>query len=92
MVYTNLYCKAEGGFSGVWGRKKAVEPVTIKAYPTLVLIKMGEGVSLSLPREGAPAAILLPAFSSLISVPFTREHVSLCERNFSGGLNLPDNQ
>ena len=47
---------------------------------------MGEGVSLSLPREGVLGAILLPAFSSLISVPFTRVHVSLCERNFYGGF------
>ena len=50
---------------------------------------MGEGVSLSLPREGVPGVILLLAFSSWIFVPFTREHISLCERNFSGGLNLP---
>ena len=47
---------------------------------------MGEGVSLSLVlRE-----ILLPTGSYLISVPLTREHVYLCEKNFSGGFNLPD--
>ena len=37
-----------------------------------------------------PGTILLPASSLLISVPFTREHDSLSERNFSGGLSLPD--
>ena len=51
---------------------------------------MEEGVSPSLAREGVSGTFLLPAYSFLVSVPFTREHGSLCERNFSGGLNLPD--
>ena len=45
---------------------------------------MGVGVSLSLPREGV--------HGSLISVPFAREHVSICEKNYSGGFNLQDNE
>ena len=28
----------------------------------------------------------------MISVPFAREHVSICEKFFSGGFNLPDNE
>ena len=45
---------------------------------------MEAGVSLSLPREGV--------HGSLISIPFAREHVSICEKNYSGGFNLPDNE
>ena len=49
---------------------------------------MGEGVSLPLPRKGFPGANLLCSVSSLSSVSFTREHVSvsLCEITFSGGV------
>ena len=51
---------------------------------------MEAGVSLSLPREGVHGASIFSSFASLISVPFAREHVSICERKFSGGFNLPD--
>ena len=47
-------------------------------------------VSPSLAREGVSGTSLLPVFFFLFSVPFTREHVSLCERDFSGGLSLSD--
>ena len=49
---------------------------------------MGEGVSLPLPLKGFPGANLLCSVSSLISVSFTREHVSVsfCEITFSGGV------
>ena len=42
---------------------------------------MGEGVPLSLPRDGFPVANHL-----VVSVPFSREH------GYSGGINVPDIQ
>ena len=42
---------------------------------------MGEGVSLSLPRDGFPVANHL-----VVSVPFSREH------GYSDGINVPDIQ
>ena len=53
---------------------------------------MEAGVSLSLPQEGVHGASIFASVLSLISVPFAREHVSICERNFSGGFNQPDNE
>ena len=53
---------------------------------------MGAGVSLSLPRKGVLGANVFSSFFSLISIPFTRELVSICEGKFSGDFNLPDNE
>ena len=53
---------------------------------------MGARVSLSLPQEGDHGSSIFSSFFSLISVPFAREHVSICEKNYSGGFNLPDNE
>ena len=53
---------------------------------------MGAGVSLSLPQEGVHGACIFSSFFSLISVPFAREHVAFCEKIYSGGFNLPDNE
>ena len=48
---------------------------------------MGAGVSLSLPRKGIPGdGILLFVASDYLK----REHVYLCEENYSGGFDLPD--
>ena len=55
-------------------------------------VDMGAGVSLSLPREGVHGASIFSSILSLISVPFAREHVSIRERNFSGGFNQRDNE
>ena len=58
----------------------------------LVCLKMGAGVSLSLPQEEVHGACIFSLFFSLISVPFARVPVCIRERNFPGGFNMPDNE
>ena len=48
--------------------------------------------SVPLSRDRVPSTNILYPVSSLIFVSFTRGRVSLCERNFFGGINVPDTE
>ena len=48
--------------------------------------------SVPLSKDRVPSANILSPVSSLIFVSFTRGRVSLCERNFFGGINVPDTE